>query len=150
MLSLDSAVSALDQFQNELNVTANNIANVDTTGFKSSSVNFADAFSQTLGNGSGGSMQIGTGVNTESISTLFTQGTSSTTGDPHDVAISGSGFFTVRDATTGATFATRDGSFEDIGGYLCTSSGLRVQGYTAAGSTTVGDIPLSNRSEDVV
>lgn len=145
MLSFDSAVSALQQFQQSLNVTANNIANVDTTGFKSASATFSDTFSQTLGSaGAAGSKQVGTGVGTAAITNQFTQGSISSTGAPNDLAIAGSGFFTVRDATTGATFATRDGQFQNYNGYLCTSTGLRVQGYTAAGSTTVGDIPITS------
>ncbi len=145
MLSFDSAVSAMQQFQQSLNVTANNIANVDTTGFKSASASFADTFSQTLGNGgAAGSQQVGTGVGTESITNQFTQGSVSSTGAPNDLAIQGSGFFTVRDPATGATFATRDGQFQNYNGFLCTATGMRVQGYTAAGSTTVGDIPIDN------
>ena len=144
MLSFDSAISALDQFQTSLNNTANNIANVNTTGYKTSSVTFQDAFSQTLGGaGTTGVKQVGTGVGTESITNQFTPGSTSSTGNTSDVAITGTGFFTVRDPGTGATFATRDGHFQNVGGFLSTSSGLRVQGYTAAGSTTVGDIPVT-------
>ena len=54
LLSMDSGVSALDQFQQDLNVIGNNIANVDTVGFKSADMQFADAFSQTLGTNSAG------------------------------------------------------------------------------------------------
>ena len=62
LLSLDSAISALSQFQEALNVSANNIANVNTIGFKGATVNFQDTFSQTVGaSGPGGSMQVGTG-----------------------------------------------------------------------------------------
>lgn len=144
MLSFDAAVSALDQFQTSLNNTANNIANVNTTGYKTSSVTFEDAFSQTLGGaGKSGVRQVGTGVGTESITNQFTPGSTSSTGNSSDVAITGSGFFTVRDPATGATFATRDGHFQNVGGFLSTSSGLRVQGYTVAGSTTVDDIPVT-------
>ena len=68
LLSMDSAVGALAQFQEQLNVTANNIANVNTVGFKSATVNFEQAFSQTVGtNGSGETMQVGTGVTTSSF-----------------------------------------------------------------------------------
>ena len=145
MLSFDSAVSALQQFQQGLNVTANNIANVDTTGFKGASTSFSDTFSQTLGNaGASGSQQVGTGVGLASITNQFTQGSISSTGTMSDLAIQGTGFFTVRDPSTGATFATRDGNFQNYNGYLCTTTGMRVQGYSSAGSTTVGDIPITN------
>jgi flagellar hook protein FlgE len=143
--SLDSAVSALDQFQEDLNVTANNIANVNTVGFKSASVNFADTFSQIMGNTvSAGSMQVGTGVMTSSIQNQFTQGSISSTGAPNDLAISGNGFFTVKDPTSGATYATQDGTFSVDAGYLVTSNGMQVQGYSDAGLTTLGPIKIDN------
>src|ERR1017187_3411122 len=62
--SLDSGVSALQQFQQEMDVIGNNIANVDTVGYKGANVSFADTFSQTLGSSAIGSMQVGTGVTT--------------------------------------------------------------------------------------
>jgi flagellar hook protein FlgE len=144
--SLDSAVSALDQFQQQLNVTANNIANVDTVGFKSASVNFADTFSQVVGNTvSAGAMQVGTGVLTSSITNQFTQGALSSTGSPDDLAINGNGFFTVKDPSTGTTYATQDGSFKvDGNGYLVTANGMQVQGYSDAGLTTLGPIKIDN------
>jgi len=143
---LDSAVSALDQFQADLNVTANNIANVNTVGFKSASVNFADTFSDVLGNTvSAGALQVGTGVMTSSITNQFTQGSISSTGAPNDLAISGNGFFTVKDPTTGAAYATQDGTFSvDNNGYLVTSNGMQVQGYSDAGLTTPGPIKIDN------
>jgi flagellar hook protein FlgE len=144
--SLDSAVSALDQFQQQLNVTANNIANVDTVGFKAASVNFADTFSQVVGNtDSAGTMQVGTGVLTSSITNQFTQGALSSTGSPDDLAINGNGFFTVKDPSTGSTYATQDGSFKvDANGYLVTANGMQVQGYSDAGLTTLGPIKIDN------
>ena len=145
LLSLDSGIGALSQLQDSLNVTANNIANVQTTGFKSGSVTFADTFSQTLGMGSaGGPMQIGTGVGTASIQNNWQMGAVSSTGTSNDMAItSPNGFFLVKDPSTGNTFATRDGSFQNIGGYLCTSDGMRVQGNTTgAVGGPVGDIQI--------
>lgn len=145
LIALDSGVSALNQFQQSLNVIGNNIANVDTVGYKAASMNFADAFSQTLGSNSSGVMQVGTGVLTGSISSQFTQGSITGTSVPTDMAINGNGFFTVSDPTTGASYATRDGQFStDSSGYLLTSTGMRVQGYTDAGLATLGDIKIDN------
>jgi flagellar hook protein FlgE len=145
LLSLDSGVSALDQFQTQLNVIGNNIANVNTVGFKSASVDFADTLSQTLGSNSAGSEQVGTGVSIASINNQFTQGGISNTGNNTDLAIAGNGFFLVKDPATGANYVTRDGQFtEDNNGYLVTSTGMRVQGYTDAALTTVGDIKIDN------
>lgn len=146
LLSLDSGISALGQFQQKLNVTANNIANIETVGYKTASINFADTLSQTLGGpGPAGTMQVGTGIHTASITSQFTPGSVASTGSPNDLAISGSGFFLVKDPTTGNSFVTRDGQFNiDANGYLLTSSGMRVQGYTDSTLTTMGDIQITN------
>ena len=147
LLSMDSGISALSHLQDSLNTTANNIANVGTTGFKSASVSFADTFSQTLGGaGAGGSKQIGTGMSTATIKNQFAQGSVSSTGNPNDMAISTpNGFFLVKDPTTGSNFVTRDGSFSvDPSGFLVTNSGMRVQGYTNGTLTTLGDIQIDN------
>ena len=146
LLSLDSGISALRQFQQNLNVVANNIANVETVGFKSASVHFADTLSQTLrGQGPGGTMQVGTGITTASITNQFTQGSVSNTGSQNDLAINGNGFFTLSDVSTGTTYVSRDGQFTlDTDGYLVTNSGLRVQGYNDAALTTLGDIKVDN------
>ncbi|HEY1718725.1 MAG TPA: flagellar hook-basal body complex protein [Verrucomicrobiae bacterium] len=145
LLSMDSGVSALDQFQQDLNVIGNNIANVDTAGFKSADVEFADALSQTVGSNAIGSMQVGTGVATSEITNQFTQGSINTTGVQTNMAVNGNGFFLVKDPSSGQTYVTRDGDFSvDTNGYLVTSTGMRVQGYTDSGHGTVGDIQISN------
>ena len=64
LLSLESSVTALDQFQESIDVIGNNIANVNTVGFKSSTSDFEDTFSQTVGSNATGPMQVGTGVAT--------------------------------------------------------------------------------------
>ena len=145
LLSFDSGVSALQQFQQQLNVIANNIANVNTVGFKSATVNFADTLSQTLGSNAAGSMQVGSGVTTASITNDFSQGSFVVTGAPSNMAISGNGFFVVKDTASGASYVTKDGSFSiDTTGYFVTSNGMRLQGL--AGDiqipiTTPGVIP---------
>ncbi len=145
LLSFDSGVSALEQFQQGLNVIANNIANVNTTGFKGATVNFEDTFSQTLGSNAAGSQQIGSGVATAAIKNQFTQGSFSAIGGDANLGIQGNGFFLVKDPTTGATYATRDGEFtKDNSGYLVNSNGLRLQGYSDAGLSAIGDIQLDN------
>jgi len=130
LLSLNSGTSALESIQQQLNVIANNIANVNTVGFKSADVNFADTLSETLGSNAAGSTQIGTGVTTASITNNFsTSGSLSETGVTTDLAIKGNGFFVVKNSTTGTSYVTQDGTFSiDNNGYLVTSGGLRVQG----------------------
>jgi flagellar hook protein FlgE len=135
----------MQQFQQELDVIGNNIANVATTGYKGADVQFADALSQTMqGAGATGSMQIGTGVATESINNRFTQGAINATGNPTDLAISGQGFFLVRNSDTNAQYVTRAGDFTvDPNGYLM-SGGLRVQGYSDTSLSTIGDLQINN------
>ncbi len=149
--SLTSGVSGLQQFQQQMDVIGNNIANVNTTAFKSARVEFADAFSQTLRTPSGGvgtasntpAVQIGTGVTTSGIRNLYTQGAVTRTNAPTDVVVAGSGFFVVRDPVSNAQFATRAGNFRlDDQGRLVTNAGLRVQGNSNAALTTVGDITI--------
>src|SRR5580658_8054429 len=141
LLSLDSGVSALDQFQQDLNVIGNNIANVDTVGFKSANMQFADALSQTIGSNAAGVEQIGTGVVTSSITDTFTQGSIVSTGVPTNMAIDGNGFFLVQDPTSGEQYVTRDGNFTvNSSGNLVNSIGMEVLGYTTAGGTTIGPI----------
>jgi flagellar hook protein FlgE len=149
--SLTAAVSGLDDFQQEMNVLGNNIANVDTSGFKAGIVDFADAFSNVLqaptastGTTSGSaSIQVGSGVTITGINSNWSQGVLSTTGVPSDLAISGNGFFMVRDTVTNAQYATRAGNFSvDSNGYLMTDTGERVQGYSDAGLSALGDIKI--------
>ncbi len=133
----------MQQFQQRMDVIGNNIANVNTTGFKGARIDFADSFSQSLGAGSGISKQIGTGVGTAAISNQFIQGAITNTGSPTDLAISQEGFFVVEDSISGAQFATRDGAFRrDDDGYLVTSGGLRVQGFSDSALTTRGDVRI--------
>jgi flagellar hook protein FlgE len=145
--SLNSGVSAMQQFQGELDVIGNNIANSNTTGFKTARVEFEDALSQTLqGPTPVTPMQIGTGVGTSSITNQFVQGTINRTGGPNDLAISGQGFFIVRNSASGDQFITRAGDFHlDTAGFLVTADGLRVQGYSDSGLTTLGDIQIDNQ-----
>jgi flagellar hook protein FlgE len=149
--SLNSAVSGLDDFQEQMDVIGNNIANVDTTGFKAGVVDFADAFSNTLQaptassatTNSSSSIQIGTGVEITGINSNWTQGSLSTTGIPSDLAISGNGFFMVEDPLTQAQYATRAGDFSvNTNGYLVTDTGEEVLGYSDAGLSTIGPIKI--------
>lgn len=130
----------MQQFQEAMDVIGNNIANVDTTGFKGARVDFEDTLSQTLrGSVNGGALQVGTGVTTGAITNQFTQGGINNTGTDTDLAIDGEGFFVVSDSVTGADYVTRAGNFHmDSNGYLATSGGLRLQGYTTWDYTAGG------------
>ena len=158
--ALNTGVTGIRQFQTNLDTIGNNLANVNTIGYKAGRVEFADTLNQTLRAGtpdsstglrSGtASVQVGNGVEVASVRNLFTQGAVSQTGVSTDLAISGEGFFIVKNAT-GETFATRAGDFRvDKDGNLVTDQGLRVQGFSGppagadyADTDTIGDINLN-------
>lgn len=134
--SLYSGVSGLRGFQTKLDVIGNNIANVNTTGFKASRVLFQDILSQTVSGATGPAgnrggtnpKQVGLGTGIGSIDTLFTPGSPMTTNVPSDVAIEGDGFFVVEDEA-GQRYLTRAGNFYmDANRNLVTSNGLKVIG----------------------
>jgi len=136
--ALYSGISGLRSHQTMLDVTGNNIANVNTTGFKSSSTQFQDTLSQLQtgagapGANAGGTnpAQVGLGVRVAGIATNFTQGSSQATGKPTDMMISGDGFFTVKVGSE--NLYTRAGSFSpDAQGRLVTPDGGILQGWTA-------------------
>jgi flagellar hook protein FlgE len=145
--TLTSGISALKTFSKGLEVIGNNIANVNTTGYKSSSASFADTFSNTLRSGSPGTsqVQVGTGVQIAAVTTNFGQGALSSTGKPSDLGISGDGYFVVKNGS-GATYATRDGSFHfDTNNKLVNNKGYNVLdtagvAITAAGASTAASI----------
>jgi len=153
--TLTSGVSAMRSFTKGLEVIGNNIANVNTTGFKSSKANFEESFSNTLrgsapssaGTSNLSAIQVGTGVKLASINGNFNQGALSTSGISTDLGISGNGFFRVVNSVDGSEFATRAGDFRmDDQGYLVTTKGYRVQGLTGGTAgvppAAVGDIVL--------
>jgi len=137
-----AGVTGLQVHQRRIDVIASNIANVNTTGYRSSRVLFQDLFSQTLtgprapvGQFAGNNpMQVGLGVRLASIDTNFGQGTLQTTGVASDLAIQGGGFFVLSDGS--GNFYTRDGSFDiNANGQLIDSAtGLFVQGFQADGA----------------
>ena len=134
--SLSISKTGLDAQQTQMDVIANNLANVSTTGFKGSRAVFEDLIYQTLRQPGGQStqqtqiptgLQIGTGVRTVATERLQTQGNLSQTGNNLDLAIQGAGFFQVL-MPDGTTSYTRDGSFmQNNQGGLVTSSGYPVQ-----------------------
>lgn len=137
MRSLFSGVSGLKAHQTGMDVIGNNIANVNTTGFKSSRTTFADTLSQTLtgasapGDTVGGTnpKQIGLGTGVASIDLLFTDGSVQSTGKNTDLCLSGNGLFVLKNGNQ--TYYTRDGAFEfdSAGNYVLPSTGLYVQGW---------------------
>lgn len=139
MRSLYAGISGLRNHQTRMDVIGNNIANVNTVGFKGSRVNFQDMLSQTMQGASGASgerggtnpMQIGMGMGVASIDTLFTDGSFQSTGKQTDLAISGQGFFVLTDGTN--QVYTRAGAFDfdTVGNFLVPGTGYKVTGWTA-------------------
>lgn len=108
-----------------IDTIANNLANVNTTGYKRQRVQFQDLYYETLNLGQSASLSVGSGTRVTSTDRSFRQGNIEKTEDPLNVAIEGQGFFAVRAGND--TFYTRDGSFRlDGQGYICTSHGYRV------------------------
>jgi flagellar hook protein FlgE len=152
--SLYSGISGLRAHQTMLDVTGNNIANVNTTAFKASATQFQDTLSQlskgaaapTDGAGGSNPAQVGLGVQVAGIATNFAQGSSQSTGKASDMLISGDGFFVTKQG--GETLYSRAGSFDfDSAGRLVTPSGSIVQGWGAVDGvvnegSAVGDLTL--------
>jgi flagellar hook protein FlgE len=158
--SLWSGVSGLNIHQTQLDVIGNNIANVNTTGYKSSSTNFSDLFYQTASRamgatdvkGSISAKQIGLGGRTASIDVHITKGGPAISSDsPFHMMIGGSNFFIVNG--NGRDYYTRDGSFTvDAEGNLVNSQGFFVQGWTANDgevNTTGATGPIDLLSEEL-
>jgi flagellar hook protein FlgE len=136
--SLYSGISGLHAHQQMMDVTGNNIANVNTVGYKASVVQFQDTLSQMLGaagapqNGQGGSnpAQVGLGVKSAGITANFAEGSQETTGRSGDMMIQGDGFFVTRQGQE--NLYTRAGQFTfDANGLLVNAVGQPVQGWTA-------------------
>ena len=173
MRGMFAAISGLAVHQTMLDVTANNIANVNTIGYKSERTSFEDALSQlqkgaaspTATSGGTDAEQIGLGVRLGSINNVMTGGAVQTTGNPYDVAIQGEGFFrVVADPTTlgaaGASYMyTRAGNFTtDANGDVVTNAGAYVVGFkldssgnplTGAANETKITIPPGSQSVTV-
>jgi flagellar hook protein FlgE len=154
MSGMYAAISGLDAHQTMLDVTANNLANVDTVGYKAQSTEFSDELSQLVASGTAANgfsagtnpRQVGLGVQVGSIDNVMTAGGVETTGDATDVAIQGNGWLRVANGnisatppTFDATQYTRAGDLTfNASGYLSTQTGQYVLGYGATQNATTG------------
>ncbi|MFE4704164.1 flagellar hook protein FlgE [Peribacillus simplex] len=152
--SMYSGISGLKNLQTKLDVIGNNVANVNTYGFKKSRVTFSDAMNQTVSGASaatankGGtnSKQIGLGSTIATIDTIHTQSSLQTTGRDLDLGISGDGYFVVKQGDS--LSYTRAGNFYlDDNGTLVNANGLKVQAYkvdeNGKVSKTIGDVAVN-------
>ncbi|MFN3396846.1 MAG: flagellar hook protein FlgE [Thermodesulfovibrionales bacterium] len=147
LTSLYTAVSGMGANGVSLSVIGDNIANLNTIGFKASRIAFGDVLSQTI-TGIAGSSQVGRGVLVSGVSPLFTQGSFETTTNALDMAVDGDGFFIVSDGS--ARYYTRAGQFSiDKNGNIVNPDGLVLQGYLADASGTitgtVGNLQISTK-----
>ena len=153
--ALQTSATGINVGQQQINVIANNVANINTVAYKSANMTFETLFSNTLSHGSaatkegGGTnpQQIGLGVKIGGISRNFEIGTFVNTGRDTDVMISGNGYFVVQDSD-GKQYYTRDGVFTtDSDGNLVTQSGMKVVGasspYSGTASSTTVRIPTN-------
>jgi len=148
----------MQNHQTRLDVIGNNIANVNTTGFKKGRVNFQDMISQQLSGaakpteevGGVNPKEVGLGVMVASIDTVFTQGNLQSTGVGTDVAIQGNGFFVLKDGEE--TFYTRAGAFgiDRDGTLVNPADGLRVQGWMARDLNGEMIINTAGNTEDLI
>ena len=148
--ALYTSKTGLDAGQTQIDVIANNVANINTTAFKSANVTFSTLFSNTLSSGSaatrtgGGTnpRQIGLGTQVASISRDFSSGSFLQTGYNSDLMISGNGYFVVQDGS-GTQYLTRDGHFTlDSAGNLVTAAGYKVVGTTNEYSARSSDVTV--------
>ncbi|MHB9130799.1 MAG: flagellar hook protein FlgE [Armatimonadota bacterium] len=155
MSSIYTGVSGMQSSQQAVEVIANNIANLNTTGFKANRVSFQEALVNTLSYGDDNGMnpkQIGMGVAVGSIDTIMTQGNLKPTGRTQDMAIVGDGFFVVSDGTN--EYFTRDGIFQldSENQLVMASNGFKVVGWQADTTTHTVDssVTLSPASKVVI
>ncbi len=141
--TLNTGASGLGVASTYLSVVGDNIANINTTGYKQSRASFADMMPQEFF-GMAGRGQLGIGAATNAVTSLFGQGSLESTGSALDMAIGGDGFFVVNGGD--GDYYTRAGQFGvDSDGFVTNASGLRLQGYSGTAgslSATVGDIQI--------
>lgn len=127
--SFSAALSAMKAHTSAVDTVGHNLANVNTTGYKTMDVAFKDIVAQSMS----GKSEMGMGVGRVTTIRNFNQGATPSSSGPLDAAIQGNGFFVVTD-NAGNKMLTRDGSFTlDKSGYILTSTGERVQQYTTSG-----------------
>lgn len=151
-MTLSVELSGLQSAQTDLDTIGNNVANVGTTGFKSSRPNFTDLYSTSLLGATGVKQSPGQGAAVTSVSQLFAEGSISQTGNPLDVAINGSGFLQLQ-TPAGIAFS-RDGSLKlNAQGFLTNDTGALVMGFgppvgggNAVASGPLGTIQISQSS----
>ena len=147
-MSFYTSLNGISNAQTELNTIANNLANAETTGFKASSVNFADIVAGSAYTNP--KLVTGIGSMTKTIDQDFSSGPSEQTGSALDMEVNGTGFFTVTSPTSGQTLYTRNGNFStDANGFITDQNGNQLQilaysGGTYATTPSAGQLPKAD------
>jgi flagellar hook protein FlgE len=143
-----TGVSGLQAYGNAMNVTGDNIANVNTVGFRGNRTVFADILANQVANGST-NLQFGRGASIGGVSASFSQGSFETTGNATDMALQGAGFFVLRNPNfTNGTFYSRAGQFTlDDAGKLVSPGKYMVQGYQLTTSASGGVVKASSAAD---
>lgn len=148
-MGFQQGLSGLNAASKSLDVIGNNISNANTVGFKQAQVQFADVYANSLNGASANA--VGIGVKVSTIAQQFTQGNISSTNNPLDIAINGSGFFRV--STNGSVTYTRNGQFQlDKNGFIVNAQGAQLTGYLANASgvlSTGSPAALSINTADI-
>lgn len=148
-MSFQQGLSGLNAASKQLEVIGNNVSNANTVGFKQSRAEFSDAFANSLSGG--GTLQIGIGTKLAAVATQYTQGNISTTNNPLDIAINGTGFFRMSD--NGVISFARNGQFQlDKTGNIVNAQGKQLTGYAAnnAGVLATGSpAPITINTADL-
>ncbi|MCR4554429.1 MAG: flagellar hook protein FlgE [Succinivibrionaceae bacterium] len=148
-MSFNISLSGLSAMQKALDVTSNNIANVATTGFKSSRAEFADVYTTSVM--ANGRTTVGSGVQTAVVSQQFAQGAVESTNNTLDLAISGEGFFVLNATDSKENIYTRAGNFEiDEVGNVISNSGYYLQVYDVNEDGTVKSMSLDSTKNLVI
>ncbi len=141
--SFSTALSALGAHTTAVDVVGNNLANLNTPGFKASAVSFADLVTQSLGAGLG-ETQVGFGVGRPVTLRQFSQGAIQASNGPLDAAIQGDGFLVLKDENDAVKYTRGGNLLVDKSGNLLTAKGGRVQGWSAVGDTIDTNRPVGN------
>jgi flagellar hook protein FlgE len=142
LTAFSTALSGMNAATTAIDVVGNNLANLNTTGFKASSTIFDDLVSQTLG--ANGSTQIGMGVQTPLTRRSFTPGSIQSSSGPLDVAIQGDGFLVVRNSSNASLYTRAGNLTTDAAGVLTTATGEYIQGWSGVNGSVNMAGPLGN------
>lgn len=150
-----SGVSGMKNFQTKLDVIGNNVSNVNTVGYKKSTINFQDLLSQNMSNSGANPMQVGLGSSTATIGVNHNGGSLMSTGVGTDLSMMGDGFFVVQDPEaqgTAGRYLTRAGNFTvTAGGELVTAQGYKVLNSAGVGiNVSAYDSFTINRSGEII